>query len=79
MTSSNIPGENSENGGETALSQIVIEAEGLGDPGTALCLRVDTQLIASNLTTAQMKFLVCELLDRIEGIKELRSVQPRLH
>jgi hypothetical protein len=39
------------------LSQIVIEAEGLGDPGTLLCLRVDTHLIARNLTTGQIKFL----------------------
>jgi len=79
MTLFKIPQDNGDNGGRTALSQIVIEAEGLGEPGTALCLRVDTQLVASNLTAAQMKFLICELLDRIERTQELRSVEPRLH
>jgi hypothetical protein len=79
MTLSNISEENGENGSRAALSQIVIEAEGLGDPGTRLCLRVDTQLIARNLTTAQMKFLICELLDRIEVEKDFKVVEPQLH
>jgi hypothetical protein len=77
LTSFNIP--DGEIGRGMALSQIVIEAEGLGHAGTAMCLRVDTHLIATNLTTAQMKFLICELLDRIEGTKQLRTIEPRLH
>jgi hypothetical protein len=79
MTLSNISEENGENGSRTALSQIVIEAEGLGDPGAMLCLRVDTHLIAKNLTTAQIKFLICEILDRIEGEKQPKSIEPQLH
>jgi hypothetical protein len=79
MSSSNISEENDEKGGGTRLSQIVIEAEGLGDPGTMLCLRVDTRLIANNLTTAQIKFLICEILDRIEGEKKTKSIEQRLH
>ena len=79
MTSSNMPQENGENGAGTALSQIVIEVEGLGDPGTMLGLRVDTHLIAKNLTTAQMKFLVGEILDRIEAEKETKSRERQLH
>jgi hypothetical protein len=79
MSSSNISEENDEKGGGTRLSQIVIEAEGLGDPGTMLCLRVDTHLIAKNLTTAQIKFLICEILDRIEGEKKTKSIERRLH
>jgi hypothetical protein len=79
MTSSNISEVNGENGAEAALSQIVIEAEGLGNSGTMLCLRVDTHLIAKNLTTAQIKFLVCEILDRIEGEKEPNSSERQLH
>jgi hypothetical protein len=55
--------------------QIVIEAEELRDSDTMLCLRVDTHLIAKNLTTAQMQFLVCEILDRI-GASE-RSREPK--
>jgi hypothetical protein len=57
----------------------VIEAEGLGNPGAMLCLRVDTHLIAKNLTTAQIKFLICEILDRIEGEKQPKSIEPQLH
>jgi hypothetical protein len=71
--------EDSENEDETSISQIVIEAEGLGESGTMLCLRVDAHLIARNLTTAQIKFLICEILDRIEGEKEPRSCQRSLH
>jgi hypothetical protein len=77
MTSSNVPEEKSEN--ETTLSQIVIESEGLGDPGAMLCLRVDSHLIARNLTTAQIKFLICEILDRIEGENEPKSSERQLH
>jgi hypothetical protein len=58
--------------------QIVIEAEELSDSDTMLCLRVDTHLIAKNLTTAQMQFLVCEILDRIaasEGGQEPKSFE----
>jgi hypothetical protein len=82
MTSSNISEENSENGGGTTPSQIVIEVGGLGDPETMLCLRVDTHLIAKNLTTAQMKFLVGEILDRISGYvvkKETESIERQLN
>jgi hypothetical protein len=76
MTSSKIYEENGERGG-TMPFQIVIEAEGLSDSETMLCLRVDTRLIARNLTTAQTKFLVGEILDRIaasEGEKEPKAV-----
>jgi hypothetical protein len=79
MSSSNISEETGETGAGTTLSQIVIEAEGLGDPGAMLCLRVDTHLIAENLTTAQIKFLICEILDRIEGEKEPESIERQLH
>jgi hypothetical protein len=79
MSSSNISEENDEKGGGTRLSQIVIEVEGLGDPGTMLCLRVDAHLIAKNLTTAQIKFLICEILDRIEEEKKPKSIERRLH
>jgi hypothetical protein len=78
MISSNISEVNGEKGEEAALSQIVIEAAGLGNSGTMLCLRVDTHLIAKNLTTAQIKFLVCEILDRIEGENEPKSTE-QLH
>jgi hypothetical protein len=79
MTSSNMSEENVETGARRTLSQIVIEAEGLGDPGAMLCLRVDTHLIAENLTTAQLKFLICEILDRIERGKEPKSIEQQLH
>jgi hypothetical protein len=71
--------EDSENEDETSISQIVIEAEGLGESGTMLCLRVDAHLIARNLTTAQIKFLICEILDRIEGKNEPKGVEHQLH
>jgi hypothetical protein len=57
----------------------VIESERLGDPGAMLCLRVDSHLIARNLTTAQIKFLICEILDRIEGKNEPKGVEHQLH
>jgi hypothetical protein len=79
MSSSNISEETDETGARRTLSQIVIEAEGLGDPGAMLCLRVDTHLIAKNLTTAQLKFLICEILDCIEGEKQPKSIERRLH
>jgi hypothetical protein len=81
MISSKIYEENGERGGTTPF-QIVIEAEELSDSETMLCLRVDTHLIAKNLTTAQMKFLVGEILDRIavsEGEKEPKSSKRQLH
>jgi hypothetical protein len=81
MTSSNIYKENGGRVG-TMPFQIVIEDEGLSDSETMLCLRVDTHLVAKNLTTAQMKFLVGEILDRIagsEGEDEPESVKRQLH
>jgi hypothetical protein len=77
MTSFDISDEN--RGAGAALSQIVIEAEGLGDPGTLLCLRVDSHLIARNLTTTQIKFLVCEILDRIDLEEEPQSSERQSH
>jgi hypothetical protein len=62
--------------------QMVIEDEGLSGSETMLCLRVDMHLIAENLTTAQMKFLVGEILDRIaasEGDQERKIGQRQLH
>jgi hypothetical protein len=81
MTSSNIYKENGGRVG-TMPFQIVIEDEGLNDSETMLCLRVDAHLVAKNLTTAQMKFLVGEILDRIagsEGEDEPESVKRQLH
>jgi hypothetical protein len=77
MTSFGISDENRRAG--AALSQIAIEAEGLGDTATLLCLRVDSHLVARNLTTAQMKFLICEILDRIDGEGEPQSSERQLH
>jgi hypothetical protein len=79
MTPSNIPEENGEKAAGTTPSQIVIEVEGLGDLGTMLGLRVDTHLIAKNLSTAQIKLLVCEILDRIEAGIETKSRERQLH
>lgn len=62
--------------------QIVIEAEELNNRETILCLRVDTELVAKNLTTAQMKFLISEILDRFVGSdawKEPESIERQLH
>jgi hypothetical protein len=47
-------------------SQIIIEAEGLGETKTILRLRIDSHLISENLTTEQMKVILCEILDRID-------------
>jgi hypothetical protein len=79
MTLSRISEENGENGAATSLSQIVIEGQGLGNSGTLLCLRIDTRLVAKNLTSAQIKFLVCEILDRIDGENEPNSSELHLH
>jgi hypothetical protein len=81
MTSPKIYEENAERGRTTSF-KIVIEAKGLSDSETRLCLRVDTHLIVKNLTAAQMKFLVGEILDRIagsEGEDEPESVKRQLH
>jgi hypothetical protein len=81
MTSFKIYEENAERGRTTSF-QIVIEAKGLSDSETRLWLRVDTHLIAKNLTAAQMKFLFGEILDRIacsEGEDEAESVKRQLH
>jgi hypothetical protein len=82
MTLSKIYEENGEKGVGMSLSKIVIEAEELSDSEIMLCLRVDTHLIAKNLTTAQMKFLVGEILDRIavsDVEKEPESIERQLH
>jgi hypothetical protein len=60
--------------------QMVIEDEELTDSETMLCLRVDTHLIAKNLTTAQMKFLVGEILDRTAtsvGVQEPKGLEQQ--
>jgi hypothetical protein len=77
MVLSKISEETGEEAAGTPLSQIVIEGR-IGEPGTMLHLRVDARLIATNLTTAQIKFFVCELLDRIDG-KATDSRERQLH
>ncbi len=47
------------------LSQIVIEAEAPGHSQTMLRLSIDKHLIAENLTAAQARFLIEEILDRV--------------
>ena len=47
------------------LSDIVIEAEALGDFATTFRLRVDGSVIAKGLTAGQARFLVEEILERI--------------
>jgi hypothetical protein len=47
------------------LSQIVIEADAHGDSQTMLRLSIDKHLVAENLTAAQARFLIEEILDRI--------------
>jgi hypothetical protein len=62
--------------------QMVIEDEGNSDSGTKFCLRVDTHLVLKNLTTAQIKFLLGKILDRIaafEGNKEPKRYERQLH
>jgi hypothetical protein len=55
------------------LSQIVIEAEGLGNSQTLWRLSVDTHLIAENLTITQAKHLIGEILDRIAVFETLED------
>ena len=69
------------------LSQIVIETQAHGDSETMLRLSIDSHLIAENLTAAQARFLIEEILDRIPfaevgetarpGPPETRRAQPR--
>jgi hypothetical protein len=57
------------------LSQIVIEAEGLGNSQTLWRLSVDTHLIAENLTITQAKHLIGEILDRIAVFETLEDAE----
>ncbi len=50
--------------GRTMLSEIVIEAEAPRSSQIVWRLRIDTHVIAENLTAAQAQFLVGEILDR---------------
>ena len=59
------PHEPVKGGGRAMLSKIVIEAEAHGDSETRLRLSIDNQLIAENLTAAQARLLIEEILDRI--------------
>jgi len=70
------------------LSQIVIETQAHGDSETMLRLSIDSHLIAENLTAAQARFLIEEILDRIPFAEvggrrpalappEARRAQPR--
>ena len=59
------------------LSQIVIEAEAHGDSETKLRLSVDNHLIAENLTAAQARLLIEEILDRIP-FAEVRGTRETL-
>jgi hypothetical protein len=82
MTSSNIYEKNGKKWGRTTLSKIVIEVDGLGESETRMRLIVDTHLVAKNLTGAQMKLLLGEILERIavfEGEKEPESIEGQLH
>jgi hypothetical protein len=79
MASSNMYKENRKNGSGTSLSQMVIEVEGLGESETRLGLIVDAHLVAKNLTTAQMKFLVGAILDRIDVFEEEKELERQLH
>ena len=53
------------------LRQIVVEAETPGDSRTMFRLRIDANLIAEDLTTAQAHLLVGEILERIALPKPL--------
>ena len=53
------------------LRQIVVEAETPGDSRTMFRLRIDANLIAEDLTTAQAHLLVGEILGRIALPKPL--------
>ena len=57
--------------GRTMLRQIVVEAETPGDSRTMFRLRIDANLIAKDLTTAQAHLLVGEILERIALPKPL--------
>jgi hypothetical protein len=57
--------------GRTMLRQIVVEAETPGDSRTMFRLRIDANLIAEDLTTAQAHLLVGEILGRIALPKPL--------
>jgi hypothetical protein len=61
------------------LFQIVIEAEAHGDSETMLRLSVDNHLIAENLTAAQARLLIDEILDRIPfaEVQETRETIER--
>ena len=56
------------------LRQIVVEAETLGDLRTMFRLRIDANLIAEDLTTAQAHLLVGEILERIALPKPLPTL-----
>jgi hypothetical protein len=56
------------------LRQIVIEAETPGDSRTMFRLRIDSNLIAEDLTTAQAHLLVGEILERIALPKALLTM-----
>ena len=79
MTSPNMYKENRENGSGTSLPPMVIEVEGLGESETRLGLIVDAHLVATNLTTAQMKFLVGAILNRIDVFEEEKEPERQLH
>ena len=53
------------------LRQIVVEAETPGDSRTMFRMRIDANLIAEDLTTAQAHLLVGEILERIALPKPL--------
>jgi hypothetical protein len=56
------------------LRQIVVEAETPGDSRTMFRLRIDANLIAEDLTTAQAHLLVGEILERIALPKPLPTL-----
>ena len=56
------------------LRQIVVEAETPGDLRTMFRLRIDANLIAEDLTTAQAHLLVGEILERIALPKRLPTL-----
>ena len=56
------------------LRQIVVEAETPGDSRTMFRLRIDANLIAEDLTTAQAHLLVDEILERIALPKPLPTL-----
>ena len=56
------------------LRQIVVEAETPGDSRTMFRLRIDANLFAEDLTTAQAHLLVGEILERIALPKPLLTL-----